>query len=121
MTDNKQLFNQPDTNPDFQEKNIDKLENQQPQAQTDENAESKQDQSSGSGMGARIAGAAVGGVLGARSGGIVGAVAGSVAGAMIGKGTADTVNRAVDNLGDAANTVADGIKDTVEELGTVAK
>ena len=121
MNENKQPFNQPDVNADFQEKQINDIENQQPQAQTDENAESKKEQSSGSGLGARVAGAAVGGVLGARSGGIIGAVAGSVAGAIIGKGTADTVNRAVDNLGDAAHTVADSVKDTVEELGTVTK
>ena len=64
MTQNKPLFNQPDTNPDFQEKDIDNSENQQPQAQTDENAESNQDRSSGSRIGASVAGAAVGGVLG---------------------------------------------------------
>ena len=112
MTDNKLPFNQPDANPDLQEKNIKSIQNQQPQAQTDEDADSQEDESLGSGMGARVAGAAVGGILGARSGGVIGAVAGAVAGAMIGKGTADTVNRAVDNLGDAAHTVAEGVKET---------
>ena len=91
---------------------IKSIQNQQPQAQTDEDADSQEDESLGSGMGARVAGAAVGGILGARSGGVIGAVAGAVAGAMIGKGTADTVNRAVDNLGDAAHTVAEGVKET---------
>src|ERR671933_2553081 len=112
MNENKQPWNEPDVNSEIQEKNVDNLENQPLQAQTDVNAESKEDESLGSGIGAGVAGAAVGGILGARSGGVIGAVAGAVAGAMIGKGTADTVNRAVDNLGDAAHTVAEGVKET---------
>lgn len=109
---NKPPFNQPETNPTSpQEKAGDSRPKEQTKANRNENPPSNQAQSSDSaasaGMGSRIAGAAVGGLLGARAAGFFGAVAGSVAGVLIGKGTADTVNRTVDHLGDAANTRLD--------------
>ncbi|NMG21859.1 YtxH domain-containing protein [Brasilonema bromeliae] len=75
----------------------------------------------GVGLGGGLVGAAIGGLLGRRVGGVSGAVIGAVAGALVGKGTAERVNRTVDSLVDAANSVAETINHNVNGVGNAVK
>ncbi|KAB8335494.1 hypothetical protein SD80_004070 [Scytonema tolypothrichoides VB-61278] len=75
----------------------------------------------GIGLGGGLVGAAIGGLLGRRVGGVSGAVIGAVAGALVGKGTAERVNRTVDSLVDAANSVAETVNHNVNGVGNAVK
>jgi gas vesicle protein len=73
----------------------------------------------GSGIGGGLVGAAIGGLLGRRVGGVFGAVVGAAAGALVGKGTAERVNRTVESLVDAANSVSEGVNHSVNGVKDV--
>ncbi|NMG11234.1 apolipoprotein A1/A4/E family protein [Brasilonema sp. UFV-L1] len=93
--------------------------------QYDENANRMTEQRTahraGVGLGGGLVGAAIGGLLGRRVGGVSGAIVGAVAGALVGKGTAERVNRTVDSLVDAANSVAETINHNVNGVGNAVK
>jgi hypothetical protein len=73
------------------------------------------------GIGGGLVGAAIGGLLGRRVGGVFGAVVGTVAGAFVGKATAQSVNRTVESVVDAAKSVAEGVNQTVNGVGNALK
>lgn len=75
----------------------------------------------GMGIGGGLVGAAIGGLLGRRVGGVSGAVVGAIAGALMGKGTTQRVNFTLDNLVDAAKSVAETINHNMNGVGTAVK